>query len=107
MTPKERTELLVVQLQKMTLRNRPSVIEAAIRDAENDIIARVSERLESQADTLTPANAAAIARELMQLQQERFPVSCLNSMAFDVVATVGRSNRGLNACVFPSKIQMI
>jgi predicted NBD/HSP70 family sugar kinase len=49
------------------LRNRPTVIEAAIRDAENDIIARVSERLESQPELLTPASAAAIARELMHL----------------------------------------
>lgn len=67
MTPKERAKVLVVQLQKLTLRNRPPVIEAAIRDAENDILARVSERLESQADTLSPASAAAIARELMHL----------------------------------------
>ena len=51
MTPKERAKVLVVQLQKLTLRNRPTVVEAAIRDAENDIIACVSKRLESQADT--------------------------------------------------------
>jgi hypothetical protein len=38
-----------------------------IRDAENDIIARVSERLESQSDPLTPASATAIARELMHI----------------------------------------
>jgi hypothetical protein len=67
MTPKERTEVLVAQLQKLTLRSRPTAIEAAIRDAENDILARVSERLESQPGPLTPASAAAIARELMHI----------------------------------------
>jgi hypothetical protein len=51
MTPKERAKVLVVQLQRLTLRSGPTVIEAAIRDAENDIIACVSKRLESQADT--------------------------------------------------------
>jgi len=67
MTPKERAKLLFAQLQKLTLRSRPAVIEAAIRDAENGIVARVSERLESQSDPLTPASAAAIARELMHI----------------------------------------
>jgi hypothetical protein len=67
MTPKERAKLLVAQLQKLTLRSRPAVIEAAIRDAENDILALVSERLESQSDPLTPASAAAIARERMHI----------------------------------------
>jgi hypothetical protein len=67
MTPKERAKLLFAQLQKLTLRSRPAVIETAIRDAENDILARVSERLESQSDPLTPASAAAIARELMHI----------------------------------------
>jgi hypothetical protein len=67
MTPKERTKALVAQLQKLTLRSRSTAIETAIRDAENDIIARVSERLESQPDPLTPASAAAIARELMHI----------------------------------------
>jgi hypothetical protein len=46
---------------------RATLIEAAIRDAENKIIARVSERLESQSKPLTPASAAAIARELMHI----------------------------------------
>jgi hypothetical protein len=53
--------------QKLTMRSRATAIEAAIRDAESDIIARISERLESQANTLTSASAAAIARELMHL----------------------------------------
>ena len=52
---------------KADLQSRPAVIEATIRDAENDIVARVSERLESQSDPLTPASAAAIARELMHI----------------------------------------
>jgi hypothetical protein len=52
MTSKERA-LLFARLQKLTLRSRPAVIEAAIRDAEADIVARVSERLESQSDPLT------------------------------------------------------
>jgi hypothetical protein len=67
MTPKERTKLIVQQLHKAALRGRTAIIEAAIRDAENDIIARVSERLESQPDPLTPASAAAIARELIHI----------------------------------------
>jgi hypothetical protein len=41
------------------------MIEAAIRDAENDIMARISERIESEPDPLTPASAAAIVREMM------------------------------------------
>jgi hypothetical protein len=39
--------VLVAQLQNLTLRRWPAVIEAAIRDAENDIIARISEGLEA------------------------------------------------------------
>jgi hypothetical protein len=65
MTPKERAKALVEQLDKLSLRKRPALIEAAIRDAENDIIARLSERLESQSNALTPTSAAALARELM------------------------------------------
>jgi hypothetical protein len=45
MTPKERAKLLFAQLQKLTLRSRPAVIEATIRDAENDIVARVQKGL--------------------------------------------------------------
>jgi hypothetical protein len=65
MTPNERAIALADQLKKLTVRSRPSVIEAAIRDAENDILALVSERLESELDPLTPASAAAIVRQLM------------------------------------------
>jgi hypothetical protein len=42
-----------------------------MRDAENDILTRASERLESQSDPLTPASAAAIARELMYIPRFR------------------------------------
>jgi hypothetical protein len=45
----------------------PALIEAVIRDAENDILARVSERLESQSEPLSPASAVAIACELMHI----------------------------------------
>jgi hypothetical protein len=65
MTPNERATALADQLKKLTVRSRPAVIEAAIRDAENDILALVSERLESELDPLTPASAAAIVRQLM------------------------------------------
>jgi hypothetical protein len=67
MIPKERTKLLIEQIDKVTLRRRAALIEAAIRDAENDILARVSERLERQSDPVTPASAASIARELMHI----------------------------------------
>ena len=67
MTPKERAKALVVQLQRLTLRSRATAIETAIRDAENDIMARISERLESEPDPLSPASAAAIVRELMHI----------------------------------------
>jgi hypothetical protein len=63
--PKERAMVLGQQLQKAALRSRTALIEAAIRDAENDIMARISERLEL--DPLSPATAAAIVRELMHI----------------------------------------
>jgi hypothetical protein len=65
--PKERATVLGQQLQKAALRSRTALIEAAIRDAENDIMARISERLESELDPLSPATAAAIVRELMHI----------------------------------------
>jgi hypothetical protein len=67
MTPKERAKVLGQQLQKATLRSRAALIEAAIRDAENDIMARISERLESESESLSPATAAAIVREWMHI----------------------------------------
>ena len=65
--PKERAMVLGQQLQKAALRSRTALIEAAIRDAENDIMARISERLESELDPLSAATAAAIVRELMHI----------------------------------------
>jgi len=67
MTPKERANSVVERLDKVQVRRRPALIEAAIRDAKNDVIARISERLESESDPLTPASAAAMARELMHI----------------------------------------
>jgi hypothetical protein len=79
MTPKERAKVLGhsstrrpsqgarPQLHKAALRSRTALIEAAIRDAENGIMARISERLESEPDPLSPASAAAIVRELMHI----------------------------------------
>jgi hypothetical protein len=67
MTPQERANALVEKLDDSTLGEWPDLMEAAIRDAENDIIARVSEKLERQPDPLSPASAAAIARELMHI----------------------------------------
>jgi hypothetical protein len=67
MTPSERANALAAQLKKLTVRSRPAAIEATIRDAENDIMARISERLESELDPLSPATAAAIVRELMHI----------------------------------------
>ena len=52
------------QLEKSDRRKWPALIEAAIRDAENAIIARLSEKLESQPDPLSPPSAAAIVREM-------------------------------------------
>jgi hypothetical protein len=54
MTRKERAKLLGQQLQKAALRSRTGLIEATIRDAENDIMARISDRLESELDPLSP-----------------------------------------------------
>jgi chorismate mutase len=65
MKPKERAKAIAEQLGKSDMRRWPALIEVAIRDAENDIIARLSEKLESQPDPLSPPSAAAIVRELM------------------------------------------
>jgi hypothetical protein len=65
MTPKKRAKAIAEQLDKSDRRKWPALIEAAIRDAENDIVAHLSEKLESQPDPLSPPSAAAIVRELM------------------------------------------
>jgi len=43
MKPKQRAKAIAEQLEKLERRNWSALIEAAIRDAENDIIARLSE----------------------------------------------------------------
>ena len=64
MKPKQRAKAIAEQLEKSDSRQWPALIEAAIRDAENAIIARLSEKLESQPDPLSPPSAAAIIREM-------------------------------------------
>ena len=64
MKPKQQAKAIAEQLDKSDRRKWPALIEAAIRDAENDIIARLSEKLESQPDPLSPPSAAAIVREM-------------------------------------------
>jgi hypothetical protein len=64
MKPKRRAKAIAEQLEKSDRRKWPALIEAAIRDAENDIIAHLSEKLESQPDPLSPPSAAAIVREM-------------------------------------------
>ena len=63
MKPKQRAKAIAEQLDKSDRRKWLALIEAAIRDAESDIIARLSEKLESQADPLSPSSAAAIRPE--------------------------------------------
>jgi hypothetical protein len=70
MKPKQRAKATAAQLDKSDRRKWPALIEAAIRDAENDIIARLSEKLESQADPLSPSSAAAIVREMYRFRPE-------------------------------------
>ena len=64
MKPKQRAKAIAEQLEKSDRRKWPALIEAAIRDTENAIIARLSEKLESQTDPLSPPSAAAIIREM-------------------------------------------
>jgi hypothetical protein len=71
MKPKQRAKATAAQLDKSDRREWPALIEAAIRDAENDIIARLSEKLESQTDPLSPTSAAAIAREMHRFRKTR------------------------------------
>jgi hypothetical protein len=70
MKPKQRAKATAAQLDKSDRRKWPALIEAAIRDAENDIIARLSEKLESQIDPLSPSSAAAIVREMYRFRPE-------------------------------------
>jgi len=70
MNPKQRAKATAAQLDKSDRRKWVALIEAAIRDAENDIIARLSEKFESQTDLLSPPSAAAIAREMYRFRPE-------------------------------------
>jgi hypothetical protein len=70
MKPKQRAKAIADQLDKLEKRKWPSLIEAAIQDAENDIIGRLSEKLESQTDPLTPPSAAAMVREMYSFRPE-------------------------------------
>jgi hypothetical protein len=79
MTPKERAKVLSQQLHKAALRSRTALIEAAIRDAENDIMARISERLESEPDPAEPCQRSGhCARADAYLGRNDSKVSCLN-----------------------------
>jgi hypothetical protein len=71
MKPKQRAKAITEQLDKSDRRKWPALIEAAIRDTENDIISRLSEKFESQTDPLSPPSAAAIVRELYHFRPER------------------------------------
>jgi hypothetical protein len=62
MKPKQRAKAIADQLDKSDKHRWPALIEAAIRDTENGIIARLSETLESQSDPMSPSSAAAIVR---------------------------------------------
>jgi hypothetical protein len=59
-TSKERATALVEQLEMIAVPRRVALTEAAIRDAENHILARVSERLEIQSKPLSPASAGRL-----------------------------------------------
>jgi len=70
MKPKQRAKAVADQLDKLERRKWPALIEAAIQDAENDVIGRLSEKLESQPDPLTPPSAAAMVREMYSFRPE-------------------------------------
>jgi hypothetical protein len=61
---KKRAKAIAEQLEKLERRKWPVWRETTIRDAENDIIARLSEKFESQTESLSPPSAAAIVREM-------------------------------------------
>ena len=71
MKPKQRAKATAEQLDKSDRRKWPALIEATIRDAENDIIGRLSEKFESQTEPLSPPSAAAIVREMYRFRPER------------------------------------
>jgi hypothetical protein len=71
MKPKQRAKATAAELDKSDRRKWSALIESAIRDAENDIIARLSEKFESQTDPLSLPSAAALVREMYRFRPER------------------------------------
>jgi hypothetical protein len=67
MTPRERAKIIVQQLHKTAFTQPDRTYRDGDPRRRECILARVSERLESQSDPLPPASAAAIARELMHI----------------------------------------
>jgi hypothetical protein len=61
---KKRADALVKRLDNSKSGKWFDLVAAALREAENDILAKASERLEAMA-AVSPAEAAAIVRELM------------------------------------------
>jgi hypothetical protein len=55
MTTEERVNALVKRLDRSNLSEWPDIVASAIREAENNILAQASERLEGEDAQLTPA----------------------------------------------------
>ena len=64
MKAKKQATALLKRLETSKSNRWFDLIVTAIREAENNILAEVSERLEAK-ETVSPAEAAAIVRELM------------------------------------------
>jgi hypothetical protein len=64
MKTKKRAVALVKRLDNSKSGKWFDLVAAALREAENDILAKASERLEGM-EAVSPAEAAAIVRELM------------------------------------------
>jgi hypothetical protein len=61
---KKRADALLKRLESSKSGRWLDLIAAALRETENKILAKASERLESK-EAVSPAEAAAIVRELM------------------------------------------
>jgi hypothetical protein len=61
---KKRADALLKRLEGSKSGRWHDLIAAALRETENKILAKASERLEAK-EALSPAEAAAIVRELM------------------------------------------
>jgi hypothetical protein len=88
MKPKQRAKAIAEQLKKLERRNWSALIEAAIRDAESDIIGRLSEKFESQTEPPSPPSAAAIGCEMQGSPEQPM-------MARIATATAGETSRRL------------